>query len=161
MGVLRIYLETTMFNFPFVDDAPRYKVDTLRLFEEIRAGKFKSFTSEYVIQELEATKDAERQKQMKSLVADYNISVIPVSDEIRQLADVYVSFGVIPKKFFTDAIHIAAATVAGLDCVVSLNFRHIVKHKTIFETEYINAREGYKRVFIHTPAEVTENHENP
>jgi hypothetical protein len=37
-----IYLETTIFNFPFADDAPQYKADTLRLFAEIKAGKFRS-----------------------------------------------------------------------------------------------------------------------
>jgi len=50
--------------------------------------------------------------------------------------------------------------VTGLDYIVSLNFRHIVKHKTIFETEVINTREGFKRVFIHTPAEVIEHEED-
>ena len=27
-----IYLETTIFNFPFADDAPQYKADTLKLY---------------------------------------------------------------------------------------------------------------------------------
>jgi hypothetical protein len=31
MALARIYLETTMFNFPFVDDAPQYRADTERL----------------------------------------------------------------------------------------------------------------------------------
>jgi hypothetical protein len=73
---------------------------------------------------------------------------------------VYVSAGVIPAKYATDAFHIATATVAGLDYIISLNFKHIVKHKTIFETEVINTREGFKRVFIHTPAEVIDHEEN-
>ena len=155
-----IYLETTVFNFPFSDDAPQYQADTLRLFAEIKAGKFKPFTSEYVTQELESTRDVKKLEQMKALIADYGITVIPVSDDVGRLADVYVESGIIPKKFVTDALHIAAATVAGLDYIVSLNFRHIVKHKTIIETEVINAREGFKRVFIHTPAEVIDYAEN-
>ena len=32
-----IYLETTIFNFPFADNAPQYRDDTLRLFVEIKA----------------------------------------------------------------------------------------------------------------------------
>jgi hypothetical protein len=44
-----VYLETTIFNFPFTDDAPHYKEDTLKFFAEIKAGKFRPFTSEYVI----------------------------------------------------------------------------------------------------------------
>jgi hypothetical protein len=155
------YLETTMFNFPFADDAPQYKADTLKFFAEIKAGKFQPFTSEYVLDELEDTKDLERLGKMKALIADYGITVLPGNDEILRLADVYVSAEVIPERFSTDAVHIAAATVAGMDFIISLNFKHIVKHKTIIETEIINAREGYKRVFIHTPAEVIEHDENP
>ncbi len=58
MKIPTIYLETTMFNFPFVDDAPQYKADTLRLFEEIKAGKFQAFTSTYVIDELKNAADS-------------------------------------------------------------------------------------------------------
>jgi hypothetical protein len=39
LTIPKIYLETTIFNFPFADNAPQYRTDTLRLFEEIRAGK--------------------------------------------------------------------------------------------------------------------------
>ena len=161
MRVPTIYLETTIFNFPFHDDAPHYQTDTLRLFSEIKAGKFRPFTSEYVTQELEVTKDVEKMAKMKALITDYEITVIPASDEVKRLADVYVMAGVIPKKNSMDALHIAAATVAGLDFVISLNFKHIVKHKTILETEFINTREGFKRVFIHSPAEVIDHDENP
>jgi predicted nucleic acid-binding protein len=160
MRVPTIYLETTIFNFPFADDAPHYQADTLRLFAEIKSGKFRAFTSEYVPRELEVTKDVEKLAKMKALISDYGITVIPANPEIERLADVYVSAGIIPVKYATDALHIAAATVTGLDYIVSLNFRHIVKHKTIFETEVINTREGFKRVFIHTPAEVIDYDEN-
>jgi predicted nucleic acid-binding protein len=159
MRVPTIYLETTIFNFPFADDAPQYKVDTLRLFAEIKAGKFKPFTSEYVKQELEAATDLRREDRLR-LIEEYEIEVISASDEVGRLADVYVEAGIIPKKFVTDALHIAAATVIGLDFIVSLNFKHIVKRKTIEEAELINFREGYKRIGIYSPAEVIDHDEN-
>jgi predicted nucleic acid-binding protein len=158
MKIPTIYLETTIFNFPFVDDAPQYKADTLQLFEKIRDGTFKAFTSEYVKGELEDTKDMVKRERMKALIAKYGISVIPMSEKAEYLADAYVISGIIPKNFLTDAIHIATATVAGIDFIVSLNFKHIVKQKTIMESENINIREGYKRIFIYTPAEVI-NHD--
>jgi len=160
MRIPSIYLETTIFNFPFANDAPQYQADTLNLFAEIKAGKFRPFTSEYVTRELDSTKDTVKLEQMKAFIANYDITVVPVSENIERLAGVYVSAGIIPGKYIADALHIAAATVAGLDYIVSLNFRHIVKHKTIFETEVINTREGFKRVFIHTPAEVIDHEEN-
>jgi len=159
MRVPTIYLETTIFNFPFADDAPQYQADTKRLFMEIKAGKFRPLTSEYVTQELESATDPRREDRLR-LINEYDIEVIPASDETERLAKLYIKEGVIPEKYLTDALHIAAVTVAGLDFIVSLNFRHIVKRKTIIETEIINAREGFRRVFIHTPAEVIDNDEN-
>jgi len=120
MRVPTIYLETTIFNFPFTDDAPQYRADTLRLFTEIKAGKFRAFTSEYVLDELEDTQNEEKLKEMKALIVDNAVEVLPGNDEIIRLADQYVTAGVIPEKYSTDAIHIAAATIAGLDYIVSL-----------------------------------------
>ena len=159
MRVPTIYLETTIFNFPFADDAPQYKADTLQLFAEIKAGKFRPFTSEYVTQELEAATDTRREDRL-SLIQDYGVEVIPVSDETKNLAAAYIEAGIIPSAYGTDGFHIASATVKGLDFIVSLNFRHIVKRKTIEETELINFREGYKRIGIYSPAEVTDYAEN-
>jgi hypothetical protein len=59
----------------------------------------------------------------------------------------------------TDALHIAAATVHDLDIIVSYNFRHIVKRKTVTMIEVVNLREGYKRIGIFSPTEVIENDE--
>ena len=76
-----------------------------------------------------------------------------------RIPSIYLETTIFNFPFANDALHIAAATVSGLDYIISLNFRHIVKHKTIIGTELINAREGYKRMFIHNPAEVIEHEE--
>ena len=155
MRVPTIYLETTIFNFPFADDAPQYRADTLRLFAEIKAGKFQPFTSEYVREELEAATDSLREDRLR-LIKEYDVGIIPASDEAKSLAETYIKTGIIPQSYGTDGFHIAAATVKGLDFIVSLNFRHIVKRKTIEEVELINFREGYKKIGIYSPAEVID-----
>ena len=154
-----IYLETTIFNFPFVDDAPQYRNDTLQLFKEIKTGKFRPFTSEYVTRELEAAEDLLREKRL-NLIYEYGVKIISTNNEIENLALKYIEAGIIPAGYNTDGLHIAAATIAGLDFIVSLNFRHIVKRKTIEKTELINFQEGYKRIGIYTPAEVIDYAEN-
>ena len=159
MRIPTIYLETTIFNFPFTNDAPQYRADTLRLFEEIKAGKFKPFTSEYVIDELEAATDSLKEKRIR-LIKEYGVEVIPASDEVKNLAAVYIEAGIIPPAYATDGFHLAAATVKGLDFIVSLNFKHIVKRKTIELVELINYRESYKKIGIYTPAEVIDYDEN-
>jgi hypothetical protein len=158
MRVPTIYLETTIFNFPFADDASQYQADTKRLFAEIKAGKFRPFTSEYVTRELEAATDPRREDRLR-LIKEYSVEVIPASDEAKSLASAYIEAGIIPPTYGTDGFHIAAATVKGLDFIVSLNFRHIVKRKTIEEAELINFREGYKKIGIYSPAEVIDHDE--
>jgi predicted nucleic acid-binding protein len=152
----KLYLETSVFNFVFAGDAPDKKADTLKLFEEINAGKYVPYTSDYVTDELEKDTSPKR-LLMLDLIAKYNISVLSASDEVKRLAAMYVEAGIIPGKYATDAQHIAVATANNLDIITSWNFKHIVKLKTIVQTEVINMREGYRRMLICSPTEVIEN----
>ena len=57
---MRVYFETTMFNFPFVPDKPGYaqlKTDTQKVFGLIRAGKLEPYTSLIALQELRDAND--------------------------------------------------------------------------------------------------------
>jgi rRNA-processing protein FCF1 len=49
----KIYLETTLFSFYFSDDSPEKRCDTIKLFEEIKEGRYDPYTSQYVVEELE------------------------------------------------------------------------------------------------------------
>jgi hypothetical protein len=72
------------------------------------------------------------------------------------LADLYVVWNIIPVKYRTDAVHIATATVNGLDCVVSFDMGHIVKPKTMIGAGFINLYGGYRWIGLATPTEVIE-----
>jgi len=158
MKILKIYLETTVFNFKFADDSPDKKRDTEKLFNEIEQKKYTPYTSEYVLQEL---LKAEEQKRIKmvNLLKQYSINILETDKNAELLADKYVLENIIPVKYRMDGIHIAVATINNLDLIVSYNFQHIVKMKTIIGTESINLREGYKRIGIYSPTEVIENDE--
>jgi hypothetical protein len=138
------------------DDSPEKRGNTLKLFEEIRVGKFEPYTSIYVIEELERAA-ATKRRQMLALLNEFSIKSFDADAEAEKLADAYVREGIIPAKYSTDGRHIAMATVKGLDFIVSLNFKHIVKRKTIEMTELINYREGYKKIGIYSPVEVIDN----
>ena len=155
MRTPRLYLETTIFNYNFVDDAPDKKIENLKLFQDIRNGLFEPYTTIVVDELLQASEP--KKKMMLGLITQYNISVLPVTAEINDLANVYVKNGIIPQKYTDDARHIACATIYDMDIIVSWNFKHIVKRKTIIMTEQVNLIQGYKRVEIYSPAEVTSN----
>ena len=153
--VQKIYLETTMFNY-YYDTERDAHADTVKLFEEVKAGKYLAFTSVYAVQELSKAPEGKRDKMLE-LISEYGIATLGLSDEAEKLAEFYMREGIIPKKYETDGVHIAVAAVNDLDMIISLNFRHIVKKKTIEMTELVNIREGYRKVQIYTPMEVVEN----
>ena len=103
MGKPKIYLETTIFNFPFAEDAPQLRADTLKLFNEIKTGKYEPYTSIYALDELENTVQTDKLKKMKGLIEACNITVIPINEEAERLAALYLVEGAINKKYMTDA----------------------------------------------------------
>jgi predicted nucleic acid-binding protein len=153
----KIYLETSLFNF-YVDEDRDAHGDTVKLFEEVGSGKYDGYTSAYVVSELENA-SAEKRDKMIGLIKRYGIILLRPSEEAARLADVYVKEGIIPKKYRTDGLHIAIATVNDLDMIVSMNFEHIVKRKTILATGSINKQNGYRSIEIYSPMEVVEHEE--
>jgi hypothetical protein len=160
MSIPRIYLETSIFNFPFADDAPKYRDETIILFELIKEGKYEPYTSTYTFEEINLTEDEGKRTKLKAQVYDYGIKILQPNDEVRQLAGIYLTEGAVKVSYPTDALHIAITTVYGLDCIISMNFQHIVRRTTIERVGNINAREGYKRIGIYFPAEVIYDEEN-
>jgi len=158
MKSLKIYLETTIFNFIFEEDSPDKKEDAKKLFDEIKQGKYIPYTSDYVLQELLRAEEPKRTK-MVNLLDQYEIKLLAPDKNAENLADKYVIEKIIPIKYRMDGIHIAMATINNLDIIISYNFHHIVKLKTIIGTESVNLREGYKRIGIYSPTEVIENEE--
>jgi len=154
MRKLRLYLETTMFNYYFDTERDGHAA-TVRMFEAIGAGEYKGYTSEYVTYELQRSPEPKRTDMMK-LIERYNITVLKADEEADYLSSQYVRNGVIPAKYDLDSSHIACASVNGLDCVLSFNFKHINKLKTKEMTALINLREGYRSVIICTPMEVED-----
>jgi len=157
MRKLKLYLETTVFNYYF-DTEREFHADTRRLFEAIAAGEFEAYTSEYVAYELRRAPEPKR-SDMLNLIAQYGIKVLDFEDEASRLATLYASNGIIPEKYLMDGIHIASASINGLDCILSFNFQHINKLKTKRMTENINLMEGYKGITICMPMEVIDYEE--
>ena len=125
---LRLYLETTVFNYYFDVDRDGHE-DVLRLFENIGAGQYEGYTSEYVIQELNKAPEP-KCSGMLSLVEKYRLAALDSTPEIARLGKLYRARGIIPASQHLDSLHVAAASVYELDCVISYNFRHINRNKT-------------------------------
>lgn len=153
---LRLYLDTSIFNFAFADDALHEKEVTLKLIAEIKKGKYEVYISTIVLREIkEAPEDKAR--QLIELINDLQPLELEFDKECYELASEYIKRGIIPQKYEDDAFHIAVATVNGMDALISWNFKHIVKLKTKREVTGTNLLMGYKEIEIYSPLEVTDN----
>jgi hypothetical protein len=80
--------------------------------------------------------------------------MLRVDGESIELAEEYIGAGVITEKMRADALHIAVATVARVDVLVSWNFKHMVNLDRIHGYNSVNLRKGYPLLEIRTPREV-------
>lgn len=81
--------------------------------------------------------------------------IIEITSEALALADAYLNHKILTHNFRNDARHIAVATVAGADLLVSWNFKHIVHFEKIQKFNAVNVELGYKPILIYSPREVT------
>jgi hypothetical protein len=76
MEKLKIYLETTVFNFYYAPDASGYrelKGQVHRVFDLIKTGQFEPYTSALAMGEIESDQNEEHRKQMEILLPKYEI----------------------------------------------------------------------------------------
>ena len=85
-----------------------------------------------------------------------SVEVIVLTDEIRFLRDKYLEADIVMPSSIADAEHIASASVAEVDFVVSWNFKHIVHFEKIRGYQAVNLLNGYKLIQIYSPKEVIE-----
>lgn len=77
-----------------------------------------------------------------------------MSEEALNLLVAYERREVLGPRFRADMLHIAVATVAGVDVVVSWNFKHIVRLDKIQLFNGTNMELGYRSLGIYSPREV-------
>jgi predicted nucleic acid-binding protein len=79
---------------------------------------------------------------------------LTTSEESRRLRDAYLAAGVVGRGSESDAHHVALATVARADLIVSWNFKHIVHVDRIKRFNAVNLMQGYGLIDIRSPREV-------
>lgn len=155
----KIYLETSVFNYYFLNDPKREKEisDTKKLFKQIKEGKFESYVSAVTIRELEMCLDISKKQKMLGLIEEYDIRKLMLDIKYEELADKYIIAEAIPERKRDDARHIAVATLYEMNILVSWNCEHIVKFKTQQIVKTVNLLEGLNNIAINTPMEVVDN----
>ena len=146
---MKLYLDTSVFSAYYDERTPermRMTRDFWRVLE-----RHEKLCSDLTIEELGQARSGLREKL---LGLAQGFTVISLTDEMRELARLYVREGLVPSRYFADALHIAAAVLGGADILVSWNFKHLVKRSTRLLVNYINANQGLRTIEILAPPEV-------
>ncbi len=122
---LKIYLDTSVFSARFDERAPDRKLLTEQFWRNLVS--YEASTSSLTVEELRQTKDLQLRTNMESLIAE--LSVLPITEEMKKLADKYLAVRVLTESMYNDAVHVAAATLTRQDVLISWNFRHLVNRR--------------------------------
>lgn len=154
MNKLRLYLDTTIWNFAFSDQVPRYNQVTLELVRQIRWGRFEIYSSSAVDLEISRASDP-RRSQVFGLIEELQPKMLEITPEVRALAARYLKQKALPAKSEADALHVACATLAGMDVLVSWNFDHLANVGRMRRLLAVNVQNGFhKELLITSPLEV-------
>jgi len=130
----KLYLESSVINMYFQEEAP-YLRDLTRQFWRDVLPHFDVYVSEVVLDEIRATVEVKLRKALEDLIKDFE--VLEITEEVIKLADVYLSHRRLPRG---DALHLALASIEGMDFLVTWNLRHIYKRGTQEMIREVNTR---------------------
>ena len=158
--MVSVYLDTSVINFLFADDAPEMKDITVDFFNNfISKGVYKTFISEFVLQEILQTNDLKKREALLKVITDYDIDLVEIADytAIDNLADSYISNEVIPEKKKFDALHVACAVIHNIDYLVSWNYKHLANVNRERKIASVNLNNNYLHTIrIITPLELID-----
>lgn len=150
-----IYVETTIISYltarPSRDLIVAAHQQITQEWWETRRKNFDLFISELVIREAGAGDKMAAQRRLDALT---EIPLIELNEGILSLATNLTVEGPIPENAKEDALHIALATVHGVDYILTWNCRHIANAEMRTAVSNICVSQGYQPPIICTPEEL-------
>jgi hypothetical protein len=131
-----------------------FAADSMALWQRFVDGRYRLLLSVHTLRELEGAPPAVRAHVAR--VPPGHHSVLEDSGESALLAEAYLARGIVGLGSRSDAIHVALATAARADVLVSWNFKHIVNLGKIRLFNAVNLERGYGLLEIRTPKEVLD-----
>jgi hypothetical protein len=150
----RIYLDTSVIGGCF---DPEFSKWSNSLMKDFATSTFLPVLSDVLAAEIQDAPEAVHRTYENLLRCEHELVV--VTEEVIELAEAYQRREILTPKYYDDGLHIALASVAEADLLVSWNFRHIVHFDKIRLFNSVNLELGYKPLQIYSPREVTKAEE--
>ena len=146
-----VYVETTVFSARFShrrDAASVYRRDVTMEWWTSQSARYELCTSRAVLAELQA---GDYPGQQEAVALATSVPRIPVPDEARSIAELYMRHRLMPQGSPGDALHLALASVEETDFLLTWNIRHLANPNKVEHMTVINRRLGLLTPTIVTP----------
>lgn len=148
---LRVYVDTSVYGGLHDEE---FRDGSERFFKAVQRGRFSILASQPVALEISAAPDFV-QDTFNTYGA--NAEILDTNEEVERLSEAYMNAEVVPADSRVDALHVALASVARADILVSWNFKHMVQLRRIQAFHAVNLMHGYPTIEIRSPLEVADD----
>jgi predicted nucleic acid-binding protein len=150
-----VYIETSIIGYLSARSSNNLilmaNVEATREWWDNRRSQFSLYISQVVLDEV-AQGDDEIATRRLEILRDFPL--LEINQAVQNLAAQCLSKSNLPPKASDDALHIAAATVYGLDYLLTWNCKHIANAQIQKKLLQISLDAGYELPIICTPYEL-------
>lgn len=151
----KIYFETSIVSYLTAKPsnsliAAAWQKETID-WRETQKDRFDLYISEVVIEEASRGDTSAASRRLATLEG---IEVLPINKGVVALSKALIEEGGVPEKALDDALHIAIASVSGIDFLRTWNCRHIDNAEMKPRIREIVEMHGYRCPEIATPIEL-------
>lgn len=151
----RVYLETTVPSYltawPSKEIVMAGHQQVTREWWESRRQDFDVFISQFVIDEASAGDPDAARRRLEALA---DLPLLDPSDDVQPLANELMKRVPLPAKAAADSLHIAIATVNGMQFLLTWNCAHIANAELRVNIEAVCRDYGFQPPVICTPEEL-------
>lgn len=150
-----VYIETSILGYltarPSRDLVVAANIEITREWWDTRRSDFQLYSSQAVVKET-SQGDAEIASQRLEIIR--NFALLDLNQAVLDLSEQFLARSSLPAKADVDAVHIAVATVHGMDYLLTWNCKHIANAQIQGKLAEISLEFGYVLPILCTPYEL-------
>ena len=151
----RVYVETTVVSYLTARGSRDLIVaahqELTQEWWQRRQGDFELYCSQLVIQE---ARGGHQEAAARRLQVLQSLPLLEINNAAKELARYLANVASMPKRAMEDALHIAIATVHGMDYLLTWNCKHIANAEIQKSVTLMSHLRGYEPPVICTPEEL-------
>jgi predicted nucleic acid-binding protein len=150
-----VYIETSILGYLTARSTRNLilaaNIEVTKEWWELHSSTFSLYISQVVLDEAAR---GDEEIALKRLEIVDGLPLVELNQSVRSLAAQFLERSNLPPKAADDAVHIAAATIHGLDYLLTWNCKHIANAQIQRKLEEISLDFGYQLPVICTPYEL-------